>query len=75
MNPKIDKYGIMLKPDPTVGGGKNPPKLIGLVGTVREGDEMGYMLHCDYWGKGYMTEALRAFAGPEGVFWSLPSES
>lgn len=27
------------------------------------------MLHRDYWGKGYMGEALGALLGAEGVFW------
>lgn len=65
----------MLKPDPTIEGEAETLKLIGLVGTIRECDEMAYMLHVDYWGKGYMTEALKAFAGPEGVFWILDRES
>jgi len=49
-------------------------KMIGLVGTKGSGDELVYMIHCDYWRKGYMTEALNAFGGPGGVFWALPSE-
>jgi RimJ/RimL family protein N-acetyltransferase len=48
--------------------------MIGLVGTKGNGDELVYMIHCDYWKKGYMTEALNAFGGPEGVFWRLPSD-
>jgi RimJ/RimL family protein N-acetyltransferase len=36
------------------------PRVIGLVGAVRA-PEIGYMLNSEYWGKGYATEALRAF--------------
>jgi RimJ/RimL family protein N-acetyltransferase len=36
------------------------PRVIGLVGAVRA-PEVGYMLNTEYWGKGYATEALRAF--------------
>jgi RimJ/RimL family protein N-acetyltransferase len=36
------------------------PHVIGLIGAVRA-PEVGYMLNADYWGKGYATEALRAF--------------
>lgn len=36
------------------------PRVIGLIGAVRA-PEVGYMLNADYWGRGYATEALRAF--------------
>ena len=36
-------------------------RVIGKVGIWRvEGNEIGYMLHRDCWGKGYMTEAMSA---------------
>jgi RimJ/RimL family protein N-acetyltransferase len=34
--------------------------MIGVVGTPRE-SEVAYKLHPDYWGKGYMPEALSLF--------------
>ncbi|PVI00124.1 acyl-CoA N-acyltransferase [Periconia macrospinosa] len=36
------------------------PRVIGMVGAVRA-PEVGYMFNIDYWGRGYATEALRAF--------------
>ncbi|KAJ8108920.1 hypothetical protein OPT61_g7834 [Boeremia exigua] len=36
------------------------PRVIGLVGAVRA-PEVGYMFNSGYWGKGYATEAMRAF--------------
>ncbi|KAK0110704.1 hypothetical protein ONS96_002303 [Cadophora gregata f. sp. sojae] len=81
VNPKIDKYAILLRPAPgseiksgTENGGHSP-RMIGLLGTVGNGTEMVYTLHCDFWGKGYMTEALRAFVGKHGIFWSLKERS
>jgi RimJ/RimL family protein N-acetyltransferase len=39
---------------------QSAPRVIGLIGAVRA-PEVGYMFNSDYWGKGYATEALRAF--------------
>ncbi|USP77558.1 hypothetical protein yc1106_04832 [Curvularia clavata] len=36
------------------------PQVIGLIGAVRA-PEVGYMFNASYWGRGYATEALRAF--------------
>ncbi|PVH88874.1 hypothetical protein DL98DRAFT_158389 [Cadophora sp. DSE1049] len=49
--------------------------MIGLLGTVGDGTEIVYMLHVDFWGKGYMIEALRAFVGKDGIFWALKERS
>lgn len=71
LNPKIDKYAIILKSSVESGGN---PKMIGLVGTKDPGDEIVYMLNHPYWRQGYMSEAIVAFAGPEGIFWKLESK-
>ncbi|KAF1919348.1 GNAT domain-containing protein [Ampelomyces quisqualis] len=39
---------------------ESSPRVIGLVGAVRA-PEIGYMFNQSCWGKGYCTEALRAF--------------
>jgi hypothetical protein len=79
--PHADKFGILLKPacnsspNPSPNQeeeeGSNELKMIGLVGTKDPGDEVVYMLHCDFWHQGYMSEALAAFLGPRGIFWRL----
>lgn len=75
VNPHIDKFGIMLKPEGKTGDGE--VRMIGSLGTKGHvegyGEEIAYMVHCDFWGKGYMAEALVAFAGPDGIFWGLES--
>ncbi|KAH9224623.1 GNAT domain-containing protein [Leptodontidium sp. 2 PMI_412] len=74
VNPKIDKYTILLRPDPDPEIRDEAeikcttPRLIGLLGTVGDGMELVYMLHCDFWEKGFMTEALTVFVGKEGIF-------
>jgi len=73
VNPDIDKYAILLRPN-SGASNRETPKMIGLIGTADKGHEIVYMLHCDHWNKGYMTEALNAIAGPEGLFWKLPSK-
>ncbi|KAF1925807.1 acyl-CoA N-acyltransferase [Didymella exigua CBS 183.55] len=44
---------------------RTAPRVIGLIGAVRA-PEVGYMLNADYWGRGYATEAMRAFMS---LFW------
>lgn len=43
------------------------PKMIGVVGIVREA-ELGYRIHPDFWGKGFMSEALTMFLE---MWWAL----
>ena len=49
--------------------------MIGLIGTPRfepgRGVEVGYQLDPDYFGKGYMTEALDTFLT---LYWSVESK-
>jgi len=50
------------------------PKMIGVVGTTRNtptAAEVGYGLHCDYWRKGYGSEAVRLFID---VYWASGSK-
>jgi [ribosomal protein S5]-alanine N-acetyltransferase len=37
--------------------GNPKPQMIGIIGIPRP-SEIGYKMHPDFWGKGYMTEAL-----------------
>ena len=65
--PWIENYAILLKSSISELSGK--PKVIGAVGVPRDGPagaEIGYGLHPDYWGMGYMSEALQLFIG---VYW------
>lgn len=58
----------MLKPQPETGNGEL--RMIGLVNVVRE-FETSYRILPEFWGKGYMTEALRMFVD---LIWSLDRE-
>jgi len=68
----IENYAILLKP--LVASARDQkPKMIGIVGTTRNtptAAEVGYGLHCDYWGKGYASEAVRLFID---VYWASGS--
>jgi RimJ/RimL family protein N-acetyltransferase len=44
-------------------------RMIGIIGVVRE-QEIGYRLNPDFWGKGYMTEALAMFIE---MWWGMES--
>ena len=71
--PYVEVYAILLKPLTVEGDTK--AKMIGTVGTPRNepaGAEIGYGLHPDYWGKGYMSEAVKLFIG---LYWSSGSSS
>ncbi|KAF2661848.1 acyl-CoA N-acyltransferase [Lophiostoma macrostomum CBS 122681] len=52
-------FCVELLPEPN-GEAQSEPRVIGLVGAVRA-PEVGYMFNARYWGKGYATEALKAF--------------
>ena len=54
-NPEIERWAIMLK-----GEEGEELKMIGVVGIVRT-QEIGYRINREYWGKGYMSEALNMF--------------
>lgn len=41
--------------------------MIGIIGTPREAD-VGYRMNHDYWGRGFMSEALALFLK---MFWEL----
>ncbi|KAK2627113.1 hypothetical protein QTJ16_003079 [Diplocarpon rosae] len=43
------------------------PSMIGVIGIPREA-EIGYRIHPDHWGKGYMSEALTLFLE---MWWAL----
>ncbi|PBP23654.1 hypothetical protein BUE80_DR005352 [Diplocarpon rosae] len=43
------------------------PRMIGVIGIPREA-EIGYRIHPDHWGKGYMSEALTLFLE---MWWAL----
>lgn len=69
-NPDMVSYparvGIWIKPD-TVDNPSSEPVYIGAVGILPQGDinyrtwELGYWLTPSAWGKGFMSEAVRAF--------------
>jgi RimJ/RimL family protein N-acetyltransferase len=48
----------------------NPGRIIGMVGLagMQPMPEVGYMIHAEFWGKGYASEALGGFMG---AFWGL----
>jgi len=64
--PWNQRWAILLRPLP---GSQeiSKPRMIGIVGIVRE-QEIGYKVHPDFWGKGYMTEALRMFIN---MYWKM----
>lgn len=77
--PWNQRWAIMLRPA-TAGDDVLPrenglieklkPQMIGLIGIVRK-DEIGYKIHPDFWGKGYMPEALALFVD---FFWKSDTE-
>ncbi|TVY53504.1 hypothetical protein LCER1_G007455 [Lachnellula cervina] len=69
--PWSEGWAILLRPLSKVDEQEKPgeespkPKMIGFVAVVREG-EIGYRIHPDWWGNGYMAEALAMFLD---LFW------
>jgi ribosomal-protein-alanine N-acetyltransferase len=57
------RWAIVLRPDLETKDEEQEqmPTIIGTIGIVREG-EIGYKLNPNFWGKGYMTEALAMFS-------------
>ncbi|KAI9642060.1 hypothetical protein NHQ30_009931 [Ciborinia camelliae] len=49
-------------------GERKEMKMIGIIGISHTPANVGYKIHPDYWGKGYMTEALKLFVE---MFWTL----
>jgi ribosomal-protein-alanine N-acetyltransferase len=65
--PWNQRWAILLRPLPGSQEEDAKRRMIGIIGIVRE-QEIGYKVHPDFWGKGYMTEALRMFIG---MYWKM----
>lgn len=76
--PWNQRWAILLRPEPKIEDEKvssskssremdEKPRMIGVIGVVRE-QELGYKLNPEFWGKGYMTEALGMMSK---LFWEM----
>jgi hypothetical protein len=74
--PWIENYAILLRSSQS-SEGQGKPRMIGIVGAPRVSEELdaaevAYGLHPDFWGLGYMSEALglfiRVYWAPESMF-------
>jgi len=72
--PWMKVYAILLKSSASTNP-RGKPRLIGTCGVLRNeplGAEIGYGLHPDFWGEGYMSEALNLFIN---LYWEPDSMS
>ncbi|KIN07171.1 hypothetical protein OIDMADRAFT_110503 [Oidiodendron maius Zn] len=69
--PWVENYAILLRASQNANE-NGEPRMIGTVGSTRLADEdaieIAYGLHSDYWGKGYMVEALGMFIK---LYWAV----
>jgi ribosomal-protein-alanine N-acetyltransferase len=65
--PWNQRWAILLRQLPGSRENSDKPRMIGIIGIVRE-QEIGYKVHPDFWGKGYMTEALKMFIN---LYWKM----
>jgi ribosomal-protein-alanine N-acetyltransferase len=65
--PWNQRWAILLRQLPGSQENSDKPRMIGIIGIVRE-QEIGYKVHPDFWGKGYMTEALKMFIN---LYWKM----
>jgi ribosomal-protein-alanine N-acetyltransferase len=65
--PWNQRWAILLRPLPGSQEENAKPRMIGIIGIVRE-QEIGYKVHPDFWGKRYMTEALKMFIN---MYWKM----
>jgi len=67
LRPEYEDKVAGIMPESSRGEAEQKPRMIGLIGVVRE-QELGYKMNPDYWGKGYMTEALVMMSN---LFWEM----
>ena len=67
--PDVDNYAILLRQyDNSALEAYPSQRMIGTVGVIRQPPELGYMMHPDFWGKGYASEAVQLFLQ---FYWQL----
>lgn len=57
-NPKIENFAILLKDSESE---HSKLRMIGKVGIFQFPAEIAWMLHPDFWGKGYASEAVEGY--------------
>jgi RimJ/RimL family protein N-acetyltransferase len=73
--PWIEHFAIILRPQPSATPPEPNPQFLGFIGITRapgptDYPEIGYRLREEFFGKGYGTEAVRAFTE---LYWTLPA--